>query len=154
MRPNRDDPRQKARFFGIAHRSATGLALVVLLGFGHGAKAQSDRVTPDPARIYCQEQIDIEDWDRAALPSCQEEYRRTVKLFVEYGTEKGYFDAEGALDLRSMVGALWDWRTLVGLAPRDPFYACVGQFAGEPVDFPSIVPFFCGATPPPRVLPH
>ncbi|MEM9428488.1 MAG: hypothetical protein AAGA32_03220 [Pseudomonadota bacterium] len=66
---------------------------------------------------------------------CVNEYRRSADLVVAYGRAAGYFTKDG-VDFSTIVGAFWDWRTLFGLTPSDPFLRCLLRGEGQPFDFP------------------
>ncbi|MEM9811073.1 MAG: hypothetical protein AAF913_00245 [Pseudomonadota bacterium] len=83
------------------------------------------------AEVFCrQTEATVE-----ARRLCAIEYRRSAELIVAYGREAGYFTEDG-VDFSTIVGAFWDWRTLFGLTPSDPFVRCLLKGEGQPFDFP------------------
>jgi hypothetical protein len=61
---------------------------------------------------------------------CVADWLRSAELFVMYGRMNGHLDAEGDYNFGKQVERLWNWRTLLGIVPREVYSDCAAAEAG------------------------
>lgn len=108
-----------------------GVIVGVLAGAVQPALGQ-EAVTP---RAFC---MAVEP-SLSARRICEDDYERSMMLFIEYGRAQGYIDAEGEFSFSRVLKDAWSWRILVGLPPKSPFLNCAAKASGQAmVDFRAV----------------